>query len=203
MKNGLIFLGFIVGFIVGLLYGVIVAYSSEHDFSYRVRCWLDNMNKSRLGVVYIVRKSHTDLYLKEDYSYSKLGKGLAPLLFYSADSARQTMELLEWENSNWEVIETTKDILSNVVSWSRSEKSKKENFHKFGHSIDFDKIEVNPLLSANENRKKLITEDKKKSCFNCKHGEFDHGYFCNYADAYMIGTTMCRFWEIKKGEEDA
>ena len=39
------------------------------------------------------------------------------------------------------VIETSKDVLSDVVNWSRSEKPKKENFHKFGHSIDFDQIE--------------------------------------------------------------
>ena len=177
----------LLGFFLGFFFGTIIVISeTDHDILHRVGCWLDKLKKSRSGDVYIVRKSHTDLYLKEDYSYSKLGESLAPLLFYSVDSARQTMELLEWENSKWVVMETSKDILSNVIGWSRSEKPKKENFHKFGHSIDFDQIEIEPIT---------------RRCANCNNSERgEYLWYCFETGRFMSPNGCCSYW---KGEENA
>lgn len=184
---GLIFLGLILA----LLFDFIIDYATNHYIFYYVKCWLNNLKKSRSGVVYIVRKA-PNLYLKEDYSYSKLGDGLAPLLFYSVDSAKKTMELLDWDNSNWAVIETNKDILSNVISWSRSEEPKKENFHKF---------KIDDRLSINENRKANGIEPITRRCCNCDHSERGNNmWYCFEHSRFMSNNGSCSYW---KGEEDA
>ena len=163
---------------------IVVEFFSEHD----IWQWIKDRFKSHeYDTVYIVRKSHTDLYLKEDYSYSRLGEGLAPLLFYSVDSARQTMELLEWEVSNWMVMETSKDILSNVVSWSRSEKPKKENFHKF---------KIDDRLSINENREANGIEPITRRCANCDQSSEwrGEGMYCFEHSRFMSPNGCCESW---------
>lgn len=182
----------LLGFFIGFIFGTIIVISeTDHDILHRVGCWLDDLKKSRSEAVYIVRKSHTDLYLKEDYSYSRLGEGLAPLLFYSVDSARQVMELLDWDSYKWEVIETREDILSNVVNWSRSEKPKKENFHKF---------KIDDRLSINENREANGIEPITRRCCNCDQSELrGDGMYCFEHSCFMSINGSCSYWE---GEED-
>ena len=112
----------VIALFIAIIIGeIVVEFFSEHD----IWQWIKYRFKSHEDdPVYVVRKTNTDLFLKEDCSYSRLGEGLAPLLFYSVNSARQTMELLERNDYEWIVIETSKDILSDVVNWSRSEKPK-------------------------------------------------------------------------------
>ena len=178
----------VIALFIAIIIGeIVVEFFSEHD----VWQWIKYRFKSHEDdPVYIVRKSHTDLYLKEDYSYSKLGEGLAPLLFYSIDSARQTMELLEWEVSNWMVMETSKDILSNVISWERSSKPKKENFHKF---------KVDDRLSINENRERNGIKSITRRCANCNHSERGNSmWYCFEHSRFMSPNGWCESW---KGED--
>lgn len=182
----------LLGFFLGFLFTIIIIFATEGDVFYYIGRWMDNLNKSRSGVVYIARKSNTDLYLKEDYSYSKLGEGLAPLLFYSVDSAKLTMELLDWENYKWEIMETNKDILSNVVSWSRSEKPKKENFHKF---------KIDDRLSINENREANGIKPITRRCCNCDQSELrGDGMYCFEHSRFMSINGSCSYWKGENNE---
>lgn len=172
-------------FFFGFLFGAIVFISeTDHDILHRVGCWLDNLKKSRSGVVYVVRKTNTDSFLKEDCSYSRLGEGLAPLLFYSSNSARQTMELLERNDYEWIIIETSKDILSDVVNWSRSEKPK-DNFHKF----KIDDREANDI------------EPITRRCANCNNSERgEYLWYCFEHSRFMSPNGSCSYWEGENNE---
>lgn len=180
----------IVAVVLLIVCGIIITCAwFDIDIPYGIKEFFRNIDRRKSGTVYIVRKA-PNLYLKEDYSFSELGEGLAPLLFYSMTEARTTMEILEWENSKWVIIETSKDILSNVVSWSRSEEPKKENFHKF---------KVDDRLSINENREANDIKPITRRCANCNHSERGNSMrYCFEHSRFMSPNGSCSYW---KGEE--
>ena len=141
-----------------------------------------------LDYVYLVRKSGTQLYFKEDYTFSKLGEGLGPLLFRTKYEAETTIKLVD-PACNFSVIETYKYIVEGAVNISRSMnklENEKNNFHKF---------EIDDRLSINKNRKANGIEPITRRCANCNHSERgDSFWYCFEYSRFMSPNGSCESW---------